>query len=172
MREAAQPSLDGSPLPALGEVLDFLRLIWAVDQALQRLSSRMETKMGVTGPQRLVIRIVGKFPGFPAGHLARLLHVHPGTVSGIVKRLERQGMIRRRPDPRDGRRTLLGLTDKGRSFDIEANGTIEAAIQKTLDSVAAEKLHATREVLASLAAFLSMASTESAAEPVDRRGDE
>jgi DNA-binding MarR family transcriptional regulator len=175
MREATQQlTLERPPLPALGEVLDFLRLIWAVDHALQRSSKRMEATMGVTGPQRLVIRIVGRFPGIPAGHLARLLHVHPGTLTGIVKRLERQGLIRRRSDPRDGRRALLGLTDKGRSFEVEAEGTVEAAIQRTLESTAPEKVQATREVLESIATILSSSRTESNGD-VDRsaapRGD-
>lgn len=175
MREATQQlTLRRPPLPALGEVLDFLRLIWAVDQALQRSSKRMEATMGVTGPQRLVIRIVGRFPGIPAGHLARLLHVHPGTLTGIVKRLERQGMIRKRSDPRDGRRALLGLTDKGRSFEVETEGSIEAAIQRTLESTDPDKLQATREVLESITTILSSSLSESNADEAwsaEPRGD-
>jgi hypothetical protein len=69
-----------SRTPELGEALDFLRLIWAVDHGLHRASKRTETELGVTGPQRLVLRIVGRFPGIPAGHLAQLLHVHPSTL--------------------------------------------------------------------------------------------
>lgn len=137
---------DGSP-PALGDVLDFLRLVWTVDHALQKASKRMEAALGVTGPQRLVIRIVGRLPGIPAGQLALLLHVHPGTLSGMLKRLERAGLLRRRADPRDGRRSLLGLTTKGRRLDVQADGTIEAALRKALEVVPKEKAQATREVL-------------------------
>ena len=122
----AADAMDRSSLPALGEVLDFMRLIWQVDHALQRTSKRMATTLGVTGPQRLVLRIVGMLPGIPAGHLARLLHVHPSTLTGVLKRLERRGLIRRRSDARDGRRFLLGLTERGRRFDVEAEGTVEA----------------------------------------------
>lgn len=155
MRQVEVPiTLDSPPLPALGEVLDFMRIIWEVDHALQRTSKRMEKAIGVTGPQRLVIRIVGRFPGIPAGHLAKLLHVHPSTLTGILKRLERQGVIRRRADARDGRRSLLGLTDKGRQFDVETEGTVEAAIQHALERTPHEKLQAAREVLASIAETL------------------
>jgi DNA-binding MarR family transcriptional regulator len=135
----------------LGPVLDFLRLIWAVDHAVQRTSRRMETALGVTAPQRLVIRLVGRFPGLPAGTLAQLLHVHPGTMSGVLKRIERQGFIRRRADPRDRRRVLLGLTDKGRSFDVEADDSVEAALARALSDVPAQKLEAAREVLQAIA---------------------
>jgi DNA-binding MarR family transcriptional regulator len=37
-----------------------------------------------------------------------------GTISVRVDRLERQGMVRRQPDPRDARGSLVALTDKGR----------------------------------------------------------
>jgi DNA-binding MarR family transcriptional regulator len=95
-------------LPPLGEVLEFLRLIWAVHHGLEKTSKKMDVRLGVTGPQRLVVRIVGRFPGIPAGRLAQILHVHPSTLTGVLKRLERRGFIERRPDPRDARRASLG----------------------------------------------------------------
>jgi DNA-binding MarR family transcriptional regulator len=103
-------------------VLDFMRLIWALDHALQKASKRMKAMAGVTGPQRLVIRIVARFPGIPAGRIAELLHVHPSTLTGILKRLERQGLIRRRPDPKDRRRAFLGITEKARWIDAGRRG--------------------------------------------------
>lgn len=142
-------------LPALGKVLEFMRLIWEVDHALQRTSKRMEATIGVTGPQRLVVRIIGRFPGIAAGHLARLLHVHPSTLTGIVKRLERQGLVRKRADPRDGRRLLLSLSNKGRRFDVKAEGTIEAAIQRALERAPLGQIEAAGALLASIAGTLN-----------------
>lgn len=154
MSPAERALFEPSALPSLGGVLDFMRVLWQVDHGLQRTSKRMEAALGVTGPQRLVIRIAGRFPGIPAGHLARLLHVHPSTLTGILKRLERQGLMRRRVDPRDGRRLLLSLTDKGRRFDVKAAGTVEAAIQRALGTNTPDKLQAAREVLESIVASL------------------
>jgi DNA-binding MarR family transcriptional regulator len=148
-RRALQP-----PLPHLGEVLDFMRLIWAVDHALQKASKRMKSNLGVTGPQRLVIRIVSRFPGMPAGRIAELLHVHPSTLTGVLKRLERRGLIRRRSDPKDGRRALFGITEKGRWVDAAAAGTVEAAVQGVLAGASARQIEGARELLAHLAAAL------------------
>jgi DNA-binding MarR family transcriptional regulator len=144
------------PVLELGEVLDFLRVIWSVDHGLHRASKRAKAELGVTGPQRLVLRIVGRFPGLPAGQLARLLHVHPSTLSGVLQRLEREGLVRRRRDPRDGRRSLLGLTPKGRTLDLERAGSAEDAVRKTLAHVSRSQLSATREVLEALAQQLSL----------------
>lgn len=138
-------------LPPLGDVLEFMRVIWQLDHALQRMSKRMEVELGVTGPQRLVMRIVGRFPGMPAGQLAALLHLHPSTLTGILKRLERQGLLRRRADPGDGRRSLFGLTSKGRVFDVATEGTVESSIARALERTPAHKLAATRALLETIA---------------------
>jgi DNA-binding MarR family transcriptional regulator len=145
---------DRHAFPALGEVLDFMRLIWAVDHALQRTSKRMEATLGVTGPQRLVVRIVACFPGIPAGQLAEILHLHPSTLTGILKRLEAQGFLTRRPDPRDRRRALLGLTARGRKLDVNTEGTIEAAVRTVLSHLPESKTRNAAEVLKSLAEAL------------------
>jgi len=155
MRRAASPELTG-PAPHLGEVLDFMRLIWAVDHALQKTSKRMRSSIGVTGPQRLVIRIVARFPGLPAGQVARLLHVHPSTLTGILKRLERQGLIRRRQDPKDHRRASLGITEKGRRIDAAGAGTVEAAVERVISRSPRAKLESARDLLVELASALGV----------------
>lgn len=118
--------------PALGDVLGFMSLMWRLDHALQQTSKRMESTLGVTGQQRLVIRIVGRFPWISAGRLARVLHVHPSTLTGLVNRLEVKGMIERRADPSDGRCKLLRLTATGQLVDVASEGTVEAAIRRAL----------------------------------------
>ncbi|MEY4578561.1 MAG: hypothetical protein RL701_3264 [Pseudomonadota bacterium] len=159
-KATAQP-IATPALPPLGDVLEFMRVIWQLDHALQRASKRMESSLGVTGPQRLVIRIAGRFPGMPAGQLAKLLHLHPSTLTGILKRLERQGLLRRRADPGDGRRSLFMLTEKGRGFAVDAEGTVEACIAAALGRTPARKLVAARELLEDIAQQLE----DSVAEP-------
>jgi DNA-binding MarR family transcriptional regulator len=138
-------------LPPLGEVLDFLRLIWAVHHGLEKTSKRMDVKLGITGPQRLVLRIVGRFPGIPAGQLAQILHVHPSTLTGVLKRLEQRGFLERRPDPRDARRASLGLTARGRRLDVGVAGTVEAAVSATLEAAGPADVAAAARVLRELA---------------------
>jgi len=139
-----------SELP-VGDAIDFLRLIWAVDHALQRRSKSMAATLGITGPQRLVIRIIGRFPGMHARQLVDILHLHPSSLTALLKRLERRGLIRRRPDGRDRRRWLLGLTRQGRTLNRETPGTIEAAVQRMLKTTTRHDLDVTRAVLGTLA---------------------
>ncbi|MGK3963047.1 MarR family winged helix-turn-helix transcriptional regulator [Sorangium sp. So ce118] len=149
--QASPPSEKSS---RLGEVLDFMKLLWAVDHGLQSTSKRMEAKMGVTGPQRLVIRIVGRYPGISAGQLAEIMQLHPSTLTGVLKRLQERGIIERRADPNDGRRALLGLTARGRELDSLRTGTVESAVRQALKAVPRRKLEAAQDVLAAVAEAL------------------
>jgi DNA-binding MarR family transcriptional regulator len=156
---------DRASLPPLGQVLEFMRLVWALDHALHQTSKRMQRTLGVTGPQRFVIRIVGRFPGIPAKDLARLLHIHPSTLTGILSRLERSGLLRRRRDSRDRRRSSLGLTEKGRKLDVAAEGTVEAAVARVIDEMSSVALEAASEALRSMAASLAATSSHGRSSP-------
>ena len=139
--------LSGPGMPQLGGVLDFMRLLWAVDHGLQATSKRMLATMGVTGPQRLAVRIIGRFPGISAGRLAKVLKVHPSTLTGILARLEARRLLTRWPDPRDARRSLFGLTASGRALNETRSGTVEASIARALAKVPDAQVRSAEEVL-------------------------
>src|ERR1700704_2780485 len=100
----------------LDPVLDFLRLLWSIEHGLQKLSKRMEAELGITGPQRLVLRVVGQFPGLSAGELAHIVRLHPSTITGILQRLVAGGLLERQRDPIDTRRTRLRLKRRAVAF--------------------------------------------------------
>ncbi len=139
----------------LGGTLDFMRLLWAVDHGLQRRSKRMESEIGVTGMQRTVIRLIGRFPDVAAGRLAELLHVHPSTLTGVLKRLGDRAFIERERDPADARRARFRLTRQGDRIDATQAGTVEAAVRRALSRVGRADLDAARAVLSVIADELS-----------------
>jgi DNA-binding MarR family transcriptional regulator len=111
-------------------VLEFIRLMWSVDHELQRVSKRMVGRIGLTAPQRLAVRFIGRNDGLTPGTLAELLHMHPGTVTGIVRRLDEHGLVQQTRDADDTRRRHLSLTAKGRRIDRTRRGTVEAAVRR------------------------------------------
>jgi len=172
--EGSEPSPEGQEKvrgPQLGEVLDFMRLLWAVDHGLQSTSKRMESTLGVTGPQRLVVRLVGRFPGITAGTLAQILHVHPSTLTGVLKRLEKRGLLERKSDPLDGRKALFALTEAGRALDVPSTGTVESAVQRVLSKMTRARILHTQDVLTALAEELggNPTSSDPSAAPSVRR---
>jgi DNA-binding MarR family transcriptional regulator len=138
----------------LDPVLRFMQLMWSVDHGLHKVSKRMAAEIGLTGPQRLAVRIIGRSPGMAAGELASLLHLDPSTVTGILRRLEDGRMIARGVDPADARRTRLRLTPRGRQIDRRSAGTVEAAVRRTLASIPSHQIEAASHLLTALASQL------------------
>jgi DNA-binding MarR family transcriptional regulator len=143
-----------SPVP-LGRVLSFMRLLWAVDHGLTQVSRRMQRTLGVTGPQRLVVRLVGQSPGVSAGALAEALYLHPSTLTGVLKRLQDRGLIERTTDPADGRRSRLCLTARGKEVDGLSAGTVEARIRTAMTGMSDADLAAAERILTHLAEVLA-----------------
>ena len=140
---------------ALGAALDFMRLLWATDHGLQRRSKRMEVELGVTGMQRVVIRLIGRFPSVTAGRLAELLHVHPSTLTGVLKRVVERGFVHRERDAADARIAHFTLTNEGGKIDGTQAGTIEAAVRRALSRLEPDQIETARVVLSALADELS-----------------
>lgn len=134
-----------------GGTLRYMQAMWALVHALEVRSKLMSRTIGVTGPQRLVLRIIGQQPGATAGAIAKMLDLHASTLTGVLARLEGRGMISRRVDPEDRRRARFSLTAAGRRVDRERSGTVEAAVRRALGRVSPEVIEASRELMQVLA---------------------
>ncbi|TAJ21141.1 MAG: MarR family transcriptional regulator [Planctomycetota bacterium] len=139
-----------SPVDRGEHVLDFLRQLWAVDHALQRRSKQMLRERGVTGPQRLALRLLLLEPGISAGELAGAMHVHPSTLTGVLERLERRRLVRRRARPGDLRSVELHATPAGAAIVRETRGTVEDAVRRSLARHTQRELDVARDVLREL----------------------
>lgn len=154
VRGRPRPSPEDPIGAGLPDVLQFMRLLWAIVHALQKTSKRMSAEIGVTGPQRLVLRVVGLVPGISAGRLAAVLHLHPSTLTGILQRLLTQRLLQRSTDPHDRRRAVLRLTARGARVNAANQRTVEAAVRRALAIVPPRDRGAARRALTRLAAQL------------------
>jgi DNA-binding MarR family transcriptional regulator len=156
MRPASD--LEGADDVGMGEVIEFMRLLWAVDHGLEASSKQMDAQFGVTGPQRLVIRVVGRHPGISAGQIAEILHVHPSTLTGVLGRLVDRGLLTRKVDPADARRALFALTAQGRKLDELKSGTVENKVRRALARLTEREVACARKVLTIVAESLDPAT--------------
>ena len=131
-----------------------MQALWAVAHGLESASKRMHAELGVTGPQRLVLRIIGHHARISAGDLAEVLHIHPSSLTGMLQRLEQAELIRRESDPFDRRRALLELTRRGMRLNNQREGTIEATVEDALNRMSRERVAITKAVLSAIAAEL------------------
>ncbi len=127
-----------------------MQRLWEVVHALDVRSKWMERHIGITGPQRLVVRIVGQSPSITATGIASTLGMHPSTLTGILARLEERSLIARDVDPEDRRRARFRLTAGGERVDRERKGTVEAAVRRTLARAGDDAVKETEKFLAML----------------------
>jgi DNA-binding MarR family transcriptional regulator len=77
--------------------------------------------------EALILLTFSRQGALPLRVIGERLMVHPTSVTNTVDRLEEQGMVVRRPNPRDGRGILAEITGRGRRVAEEATEDLMAA---------------------------------------------
>lgn len=77
--------------------------------------------------EALVLLSFSRRGALPLGVIGQRLMVHPTSATNIIDRLEGQGLVARRPNPRDGRGRLAEITGQGRAAVASATADLQAA---------------------------------------------
>lgn len=88
--------------------------LYAASRAVVRAYGPLLSAVGLTYPQYLVLLVLwGSDEPHTVGEVGRRLRLDTGTLTPLLKRLERLGHLRRTRDDRDERRVLVELTEQG-----------------------------------------------------------
>jgi DNA-binding MarR family transcriptional regulator len=90
--------------------------------------------------QQLTVLNLVRTEGVTLAELARRTMVAPTVITGIVDRLERQGLIRREPDPRDRRVNRLVLTDEGTKASIAVEQSLAKEVAEQMSDFSDQEL--------------------------------
>jgi DNA-binding MarR family transcriptional regulator len=156
---AQNPALAGvrPPPPGQGKRGEkgYLAYLLRQAQAATRLTlERALADLGVTPPQFVVLTMLKAYPGLSGADLARVALLTPQTVGVIIRNLERDGAIRKKPHPVHGRVLQWTLTRRGQTLlgKCRARGK---ALERRLQAGLAPKAQATiRRWLSKIAADL------------------
>ena len=77
--------------------------------------------------EALVLLTFSRDGALPMSLIGQRLMVHPTSVTNTIDRLEKQALVVRRPNPRDGRGTLAEITQAGREVVQRATGDLMKA---------------------------------------------
>ncbi|MBU6225121.1 MAG: homoprotocatechuate degradation operon regulator HpaR [Burkholderiales bacterium] len=100
---------------------------------------------GLSDQQWRVLRVLGEShakeeAGIETGHIAREAFIIGPSLSGVLSRMERDGLIERERDARDQRRTVVRATAKGLQSVHILSQTIEAHYQRMEERLGNDKL--------------------------------
>lgn len=123
------------------------RLVSAVYRYQLAYLNRKLTPYNLGGGSYIFLIYIYENPGITQTELSARLLIDRATVSKMLAHLERQGLIRRSPNPEDGRAILLEITPEGteishRLFEITADYRSMA-----LDGIATQEYEFTVSVL-------------------------
>ncbi|OLP16505.1 MarR family transcriptional regulator [Leptolyngbya sp. 'hensonii'] len=127
-----------------------LQVLWELARTYQAFITYDEEnirKLGLTLPQFDVIATLGNTPGMTMNVLAEKTLVTKGTLTGIVDRLEKKGLVRREVPPEDRRCFVIVLTPEGERVFEEVFPNHIAYLKQRFDRLQPQEA---QEILASL----------------------
>jgi DNA-binding MarR family transcriptional regulator len=129
------------------------RIIRAIDLQSRRLVDRHD----LTGPQLAILREVARLEAPSTGSLARAAHLSQPTVTGVLNRLEKRGLVRRDRSEDDRRSVFISLTGAGAKLLAEVPSQLQDRFRDELARLQDWERHS---LLASLQRIASMMDAE------------
>lgn len=90
-----------------------IRLLAQCFHAFEQISDAHARALGLTPPQFDIIATLGNTAGMSCKELGEKTLITKGTLTGIIDRLEDQGLVRRTMKVEDRRSMTVQLTEKG-----------------------------------------------------------
>ena len=94
----------------------------------------MLTELGITYPQYLVLMVLWEKDCQPVNDIAHRLMLETNTVTPLLQRMEKLGIISRKRGEQDKRQHIVSLTAKGREMEQRAYDLIPAGMSERLAS--------------------------------------
>jgi MarR family transcriptional regulator, organic hydroperoxide resistance regulator len=82
----------------------------------RRITKEMARRADLTGPQLTVVKMLEQIGDLSLSELSERIRAQNSTVTGIIDRMEREGLVTRERSREDRRVVFIRLTTKGRKL--------------------------------------------------------
>ena len=157
------PNLAGMQTESPGRVDEdrsdeLAQLARSVREGVGRLNWRMRSEVGSRVPGPAVLAVLSRlYRGGTQtpGELAETERIHPQSLTRILAGLVERGLVSRKADPGDGRRSLIEITPEGlrelRAYSEERERWLAGAVERELSGTERELLRLAAGLLVRLA---------------------
>lgn len=118
------------------EILTALRRI---TRAIDIHSRYLANNFGLTGPQLVCLRVLGRHNALKPGELAKHIALSQATVTGIVDRLASRQLLTRARSETDRRNVTVTITDAGRALLEDAPSALQEKFASRLATLSSEE---------------------------------
>ena len=94
--------------------------LYAAARKVTALYTPFLTELNLTYTQYLVLLVLWEQDGIPVSEICLRLHLDNGTVSPLLKKLEKEGLLEKSRSPEDERVVHITLTEAGRALQERA----------------------------------------------------
>jgi DNA-binding MarR family transcriptional regulator len=115
-----------------------ITLFHNAEQAATAAFAQVKDDLNITLIQALILQSISHEPSSQWA-IVQTTGVDRSTLSDVVRRLEKSGLVTRERDEEDARRMICSITEKGRELATGAALTLQSAIDKLLAPIPANK---------------------------------
>ncbi len=100
--------------------------LYTASRLLSQAYHPLLSEHGLTYPQYLVLLVLWEKDAQPVNDIARRLYLETNTVTPLLQRMEKEGILTRNKGEKDARQMIVALTSKGKNLRKELSGVPSA----------------------------------------------
>lgn len=139
-----------------------LRAIRRITRAIDLHSKQLVAQCQLTGPQLVILREVARLGSPRIGALALRVSLSNATLTGIVDRLERRGLVSRVRCAEDRRQVLVSITETGQALLGRAPALLQDRFVREMGDLAEPARHVIVKALEQVAAMMGAQDMDAA----------
>ncbi len=144
------------------EPTEILIKVRKIVRSINLESKKIQKEFGVSIPQVLCLNFLHNSPNFQStqGTIRKFLNLNSSTVSGILQRLERKGLVARLPKSGDKRVVKIALTSDGQELLSRIPSLLHEQLSDQLQLLEEDKIHILEQGLDTLVTMLNLQEVE------------
>lgn len=144
------------------EYTEILTLIRRIVRSVNLESKRIDKEHGISIPQLLCLNYLSRRANYQASHkdIKDFLSLNASTVTGIIARLERKGLIAKLPKGDDRRVSLITLTARGSNLIQKSPVPIQERLTQRLRELSPQQLEEIQRGLSRITELLDLSPEE------------
>ena len=108
--------------------------LYAAARMVMQAYTPLLHNLGITYPQYLVLMVLWEKDNQPVNDIAHRLLLETNTVTPLLQRMEKLGIVSRKKGEKDKRQQIVSLTKKGKALEEEAFATIPSGWDQQLSA--------------------------------------
>ena len=108
--------------------------VYTAARLITQAYTPMLNQLGITYPQYLVLMVLWEKDHQPVNDIAHRLLLETNTVTPLLQRMEKLGIVTRKRGEEDKRQQIVSLTQKGIDMEEQAYNIIPAGMGKELSA--------------------------------------